>query len=241
MGCRYDRLLMTRLLRFAAPNGLQYLVEVASFTLFLLLVGNLGTDALAATNLAFNVNSLAWVPMLGMGTAISTIVGQQLGRNQPQLAARATWTAFWVVLIYMGTIAVFYVALPDLFLLGHAAGMSPDRFRALRSLTVVLLQFVAAYCLFDAMNLVFVSAIKGAGDMRFVLTMTLVLSPLPVLASFLGIMWFGAGILWCWTAVTLWICLLGLTYLARFLQGRWREMRVIEPDLLGTQAVGRVA
>ena len=29
---------------------------------------------------------------------------------------------------------------------------------------MILLRFVAAYCLFDAMNVVFASALKGAGD-----------------------------------------------------------------------------
>ena len=41
---------------------------------------------MAATTLAFNVNTLAFMPMLGLGIALSTIVGQQLGRNRPDLA-----------------------------------------------------------------------------------------------------------------------------------------------------------
>ena len=105
------------------------LVEIAGFTLFLLLVGRLGPDAMAATTLAFNVNSVAFVPMLGLGIAVTTMVGQQLGRNQPDLAARATWTALWMAVVYMGTMAVLYVAAPDLFLLGHAAGLAPEQVR----------------------------------------------------------------------------------------------------------------
>jgi MATE family multidrug resistance protein len=41
----------------------------------------------------------------------------------------------------------------------------------------------------------------------------------------------GWGLLWCWVVLTAWVCSLGLIYLARFLQGRWRQMRVIEPEL----------
>jgi len=43
-----------------------------------------------------------------------------------------------------------------------------------------------------------------------------------------GVTYCGWGLIWCWTVLTVWICLLGLIYLARFLQGRWRQMRVIE-------------
>jgi hypothetical protein len=38
--------------------------------------------------------------------------------------------------------------------------------------------------------------------------------------------------MWRWTVITLWVCGLGLIYGARFLQGRWRYMRIIEPELL---------
>ena len=227
---RYDAEMMRRLLRFGTPNGLQLLLEISAFTVFLLLMGRLGEEAMIATTLAFNVNSIAFVPMLGLGIAVSTMVGQQLGKNRSGLAGRATWTSFWMAVAYMGTMAMLYVAVPDLFLMGHAWGTDPVEFERLRSLTVVLLRFVAAYCLFDAMNLVFVSAIKGAGDTRFILVTTLIMAPLPVLAGWLGIAYGGGGLIWCWWVITVWIMALGCIYFARFLQGRWRRMRVIEPE-----------
>ncbi len=60
----------------------------------------------------------------------------------------------------------------------------------------------------------------------------MVMTPLPLLAAWAGVH-HGGGLLWCWTVITVWICLLGLIYFGRFLQGRWRQMRVIEPELLG--------
>ena len=96
----------------------------------------------------------------------------------------------------------------------------------------MLLRFVAAYCLFDAMNVVFVSALKGAGDTRFILLTSLVTSPPPLLIVWAGIHYGQWGLLPCWVVVTLWVCSLGLIYCGRFLQGRWRHMRVIEQELL---------
>ncbi len=231
-GRRFQAGLMRRLLRYGGPNGLQMLVDVAGFTVFLLLVGTLGPQAMAATTLAFNVNTLAFVPMLGLGIALSTIVGQQLGRDRPHLAARAAWTSLWMAEIYMGVMAAVYVLLPDMLLLGHAAGTSPEQFRELRATTIVLLRFVAAYCLFDALNVIFASVLKGAGDTRFILLTTLATALPPVAVVWAGIRWLQWGLLSCWVVVTLWVCALGLIYLGRFLQGRWRLMRVIEPELL---------
>ena len=84
--------------------------------------------------LAFNVNSVAWVPMMGMGLAVSTLVGQQLGGNRPDLAARAAWTAFVLAMVYMCTMSMFYLFVPDWFLMGHAAGMDPAQFGPLAGL-----------------------------------------------------------------------------------------------------------
>jgi MATE family multidrug resistance protein len=231
-GRRFNASLFRRLLRFGGPNGLQMLIEVAGFTLFILLVGNLGADAMAATSLAFNVNMLAFVPMLGLGLALSTIVGKQLGRNNPELATRATWTAFVMAELYMVTMAAIYVFLPDVILWGHAAGTSPEKFAHLRATTIVLLRFIAAYCLFDAMNVIFVGTLKGAGDTRFILTTSVWVTPLPLLATWFGIHYFDGGLMWCWWVVTAWICLLGVIYISRFWQGHWRHMRVIERELL---------
>jgi len=229
-GRRYDGQLMRRLLRYGGPNGLQLLVEMSAATIFIILVGRLGREAMVATTLAFNVNNVAFIPMLGMGIAVTTMVGQQLGRGHVRLARRATWTSFQLATAYMGAMALLYVAVPDFFLWGYAAGSDPEEFAHLRNVTVVLLRFVAAYCLFDAMNLIFCSALKGAGDTRFILGTTMVMSPMPVVAGWIGIRYFDLGLIWCWVVITAWISSLGVVYWLRFLQGRWQQMRVIEPD-----------
>ena len=56
------------------------------------------------------------------------------------------------------------------------------------------------------------------------------MSPPPLLATWWGVARQGWGLLWCWVVITAWVCSLGLIYLARFLQGRWQQMRVIEPE-----------
>jgi MATE family multidrug resistance protein len=84
----------------------------------------------------------------------------------------------------------------------------------------------------DAFFIIFLSAIKGAGDMQFVLLATILMAPLPVVSAWIGLRYFGWGLMGCWTVLTIWITLNGLIYAARYLQGNWRTMRVIEPELL---------
>ncbi|MEJ5342953.1 MAG: MATE family efflux transporter [Thermogutta sp.] len=224
--------LLRRLWYYGAPNGWQWFLEGAGFTGFLLLVGRLGEEATAASNLAFNVNSLAFIPPLGLSIAVTTLVGQELGANRPRRAERAAWTAFQLAALYTGVLAVAYVFIPDVFLFAYSAGAAGESFDALRPTVILLLKFVAAYCLFDAMNLIFSGALRGAGDTRFILRVGVLMCPIPAVLTWLGTEWFGAGLIFSWVVLTLWTCALGLIYLLRFVQGHWREMRVIEPAVI---------
>ena len=53
-------------------------------------------------------------------------------------------------------------------------------------------------------------------------------SPLPIVPTWLGIEYLDFGLFWSWFAVTTWVCVLGTVFFARFWQGKWRTMRVIE-------------
>lgn len=228
-GWPLDPHLFWRLLRFGFPAGVQLVLEVTGFTIFLFLVGKIGPMELAASGMALNVSTLAFMPIVGLALAVTTLVGQYLGDNRDDLAAKATWTSLLISTAYMAVLSILYIGVPDLFLAGYMASGSESE--NIRRTAVVLLRFVAAYNLFDALNLIFVSAIKGAGDTRFVLFTTLIMASALGLGSLAAVEWLGAGLYGLWTFVTVWLWFLGSIYLLRFLQGRWRTMRVIEPAL----------
>ncbi|HET6884072.1 MAG TPA: MATE family efflux transporter [Pirellulales bacterium] len=231
-GCRFDRELFGRLVWFGFPNGTQYLFEMGAFTVFLVLVGQMGKHELAASNLSFNLNSFAFMPILGVGLAASTLVGQHLGENKPRLAERSTWSAFQIGGGLMVIVASLYLFAPDLLLFTYSINTDPEKFAELHDLVVILLRFVAFYCFFDAMNIIFSGALKGAGDTAFVLATTLVVSLAVASATWIGVKYFHFGLYWCWSIITAWVYLLGVIFLLRFLYGPWRGMRVIEkPDL----------
>ena len=236
-GRRWDFPLFGRLCWFGAPSGLQVLVQSSAFMLVTMKMGKLGTTALAAATVALNINAVAFIPMIGVGIAVSTLVGQQLTRGHPQLAARTTWTAAVLAVSYNGTFALAYLFAPELLMWGHAAGISPQEFGEIRALAIVLLRFVAAFCMLDALHVIFVGAIKGAGDTWFVLANTATISWASVAVGFVGEAFAPSPLMWWWCVITCWVTLLGVTFMIRFLRGKWITMRVIEAadDELPTQ------
>ena len=223
----FDRELFVRLLRFGTPSGLHFMLDLLAWSMFIMMVGRLGIVALGATNLAFQVNSIVFMPMIGFAIATSTLVGQRLGEERPDLAARTTWSSFHITFAYMSSIAVFYVLTPTVFLLPFGAKADPAQFAILRDTTVILLRFVAVYSIFDSANLIFSAALKGAGDTLYVMLMSSCLSLSLMVVPTWVICHDGTGSIWAaWTCITVFIVVLAFFFVWRFLGGKWKSMRV---------------
>jgi len=224
-----DKELFRRLLRYGLPSGFHFLVDVLGFSIFIFLVGWIDKQVLAATTLAFNLNTLAFLPVVGLGTAVSILVGNRIGDGKPDEAARITWVAFGVAAVYMLIFGAIFVGLPDLLLTPYAVEANAAEFQRIRPLVAKLLWFVAIYSLFDAMVIVFGAGLRGAGDTRFAMLFSFLSGWLIMVApTWIGVTYFNWGVMSAWTACTIYVVFLGLGFAARFHQGKWRSMRVIE-------------
>jgi MATE family multidrug resistance protein len=229
---RVDLGLTGRLLRYGSPNGVQFFLDIVGFSAFLLIVGRLGTSSLAATNIAFNINTLAFMPMIGFAMAVSILVGQYIGEGKPDLAERSVYSCFAMTFLYMAAVASLYVLVPELFLRPYrllpAQGASGEA-HAIGRTVVVLLRFVAFYSIFDTLNLVFASAVKGAGDTHFVMyTGSAITFSVLVAPSYVFLVLLGRDIYTGWFIAAAYVCIMGVSFLLRFLQGKWKAMKVIE-------------
>ena len=129
----------------------------------------------------------------------------------------------------MFTISISYITVPGLFIAPFAAKADPEIFAEISRLSVILLRFVAVYSIFDTMSIIFSSAVKGAGDTRFVMYMSVtIVWVVMVLPTYISIVVLDYGIMTCWIFATLCVCTLGIGFLLRFLNGKWKSMLVIE-------------
>jgi MATE family multidrug resistance protein len=228
-GSRPDIKLFSQLLKYGLPAGVQFLIDISGFTIFILLVGKLGTIALAATNIAFNINSLAFMPMIGIGVAVSVLVGKYIGGRDIESAQRSVATAIRMVSVYMGGIALLYFFLPDIFLFPFRAQADSGSFKEISRIAVNLLKFVAVYSFFDGFTIIYSSAIKGAGDTKFVMIMIAIMSVcMLTIPSYLVIVVFKQSIYAAWIIASCYISLLGVAFFLRYRQGKWKNMSVIE-------------
>ena len=228
-GWRFEPLLFKRFVRIGLPTGLQYSVEILAFALFLMIVGRIGTTPLAASGIAFNLNMIVFMPMVGLSVGVASLVGRYLGANRPEVAERTVFSAFAMSLAYMGACGLLYVGAPGPLLAPYAAGADLVSFAGVADIAKVLLRFVALYSIFDMMNLVFAAGLKGAGDTLYPLVLTLVLSwTLLLVPSYVLCILGDGGVVTAWWTATAYVVALGLLMRRRFRVGKWKGLRVIE-------------
>ena len=228
-GKKFDWNLFRRLFRYGGPSGWQLCMEGVAISLFILFIGRLGHVEAAATTLAFSVNLLAFIPIVGMSMSVSTLVGQQIGARRTDLAKRAVWNGLWISLVYSSIFAMFYLFWPTLFLLAHRLETHSNSV-LIESQAVFLLRFIAVYCVFDAFQVTYAAALKGAGDTMFILWCTILNSIGFVTVGIVGLSFVPVEnrLAWWWAIITGWILMFAVVFAIRYRTGKWTTMSVIE-------------
>ena len=207
---------MQGLLRLGTPVGLEQLAIRGARLLQLRLVTELGVAALAAY--AVTSHTLSIILMLGLGFLLAslTIIGQLTGAGQTEQiysSASQLQRQAWFV---MGGLALLFFAWP-----GVTRLFSSDevvRAAALPGLRLVLLAVPL-----EAINQVLTGALRGAGDTRYPMWVTIFghwLVSLPLIVLFTGVL--GWGLMGVWSAMF-------LQMLVRALLTGWRFRQRYHP------------
>lgn len=156
---------LRRFFAFALPRGATEILEMLAFVAFTAVLTRLGTDALSASNLAFNTYLLLMVPVIGFAQGISIAVGQAMGAGRPEQARGVVRSAFAIVAPYMLLAALLFVLVPRL-LLAPAHHGDDALWEREMALAVPVMWFLAAAMPFEMLHWVWRSAVQGAGDTR---------------------------------------------------------------------------
>ncbi len=211
------------LFRVGAPAGLHWMFDITAWTLFTLGIARLDSAQAATNVIAITLIRTSFMPGFAVGTAAQTLVGQYLGAKDPASAARAGWTSLRIAGVYMGALgAVFFVFGGELFgLFTGDAGV--------RGLGASVMRWAALFQLGDAIQVVLGSALRGAGDTRYVMWVAtaaawLVFVPL----AWLLVVRLGMGVEGGWLACVVWVAALSVPLVFRFRSDAWRRSLLVQ-------------
>ncbi|MSP14968.1 MAG: MATE family efflux transporter [Chloroflexi bacterium] len=179
-GLRFDRPMLQRLLNIGGPAALEQVIFNLGFATFAVLTIRLGTNDLAAQQIVFNIAQFSFMPAIAFGVAATTLVGQNLGAGNLARAEQSANLSMRLAVIWQGMMALVFV------LWGHyliAIYTSDVQVIALGSM---LMYFAATGQVFQAVAITIGAALRGAGDTRVVLYITVA----GVWLMRLGVGWF---------------------------------------------------
>jgi putative MATE family efflux protein len=210
---------LRRIWRLSVPALAERVLISFASLLFIRIVAFLGTDALAAHNIAIQVESLAFMPAGGLAVAVATVVGQAIGGGRPDLASKAArralvWAAWGMAGLGLALVAGAPTGV-------RLFGATPDVLR----LAGRCLQIGAMELPFLAFALLLSSVLRAAGDTASPLYVTLVgvvlfrLGAVWLLAVGLDLglpgVWLGTALDWAARSAGLWVVLR---------RGRWQRI-----------------
>jgi MATE family multidrug resistance protein len=218
-----------RMLKFGLPNGVNWFLEFGAFMMFVnLVVGHLGTTALAAFNVVMQLSSVAFMPAFGASSAGAILVGEALGRGDkdrvPQLVKMtAKVTATWMV-----TVGLTYLLFPQV-LLGLFQTEGSTTAEDFVAVGTLMLTFGCFWQCFDAAAMTVSEALRAAGDTAWPMWARIVLAwGLFFPGGWLTVVYAGGGVAVTMSWVVGYLALLAIVLVLRFLSGRWRYIQLVE-------------
>ncbi|MCP4755432.1 MAG: MATE family efflux transporter [Proteobacteria bacterium] len=224
----FNQRIFFKLIQFGVPNGFQFFVDLAAFSIFVFLFGLQGDTVLAASNIVLSVDMLAFMPMLGIGQATSILVGQYMGRKSPDMVVRVTYRALKMAVLYGVVMGVVFLFFPEFFL-GFFRGNDAEAYGSIQAAAIPLFRVLPAFLLFDCMAIIFGSALGGVGDTRFKMWFVILFACLFfVPGEFLILGYWRWPAIYGWLYCTLYVFCFGLVFYFRFKRGKWREIDMVD-------------
>ncbi|WP_264981156.1 MATE family efflux transporter [Pseudodesulfovibrio portus] len=232
---RLDRDLFSRFMRFGLPGGVEFFLDIFAISFFVFMIGRFGEVELASTSAVFSIYNLAFMPIIGLNIAASIMVGQAMGDRNVAQASYATQSVFHLAMAYMAVMAVLFVVFPEFLLnLFRTRGEGPSDFSAVVDMGVVLMRYAAAFTLLDAVAIIYVGGLKGAGDTRFIMVVIGVASAVCMIGPILALYMLGArNIHGPWICLLAYVVFLATAFIVRFKKGPWQRIEVIDHKAAG--------
>ncbi|HBF4285040.1 MATE family efflux transporter [Clostridioides difficile] len=190
-GIVYDNKIFKDGLRLGLPSGVQQMLFSIGNMALQFLVNSYGTSAMAAFGAGLRIENFISLPIMNLGSAVSTFVAQNIGAGENERVKKGIRESIKMTLV----LAVTVIALILLFKENLIALFNTDK--DVIKIGSSYLFIIGPFFLFIGTSFVLSSAMKGAGDSMFALISSIVslwLGRLP--ASYMLSKFFGTDGIW---------------------------------------------
>jgi MATE family multidrug resistance protein len=147
------------------PIGLTVMAEIGMFSSASVLMGQLGSNELAAHAVALQCASNSFMVPLGLSQATTVRVGLAYGAGRPEGVRRAGWASLALTLCFMSTTCALFLLLPRA-VVGLFLDTAAPQNQAALGLAASYLGVAGLFQLFDGTQAIAAAALRGLSDTR---------------------------------------------------------------------------
>ncbi len=224
---RFDRAKFMEVLKIGLPSGFQVTGDVFAWTIFLgKVMAIFGPTAMAANAYMIQYMKISFMPAFGLGTAVTALVARYLGARQPEESEHRASLGFKLATLYMISCGIIFLVFREKLI-----GLFTSDPEVIR-LGGILLIISGIYQFFDAMFIIYISALRGVKDTFVPTTVQICLCWGLVVGGgwLVALYWPGLGIGGPWTVACLYGMILGFYLLARFKSGKWKKLEPLASE-----------
>jgi putative MATE family efflux protein len=150
--------LMGEIMKISAGGAGQFIIQSASWVFLIRILSDFGAEVVAGYTIAIRIIVFTILPSWGLANSASTLVGQNLGANQPGRAASSAWRAGLFNMAFLGIVAIFFFIFAQPLVM-----LFTDNVVAVNT-GVECLKILCAGYIFFGFGMVMSQAINGSGD-----------------------------------------------------------------------------
>ena len=215
--------LVKKILSIGIPSGIESGMFQIGKLLVVSMVATLGTDAIAANSIGYQIIDFPNIPGVSIGLALVVIVGQDIGAGDKELAVKdskhllkLTYIGDWICKILLFVLAPWLVSVFSLSAAATDMAVTVLRCFSIAALPVWPLSFTLP------------NALRGAGDAKFTMLVSILSMWIcRIVISYILVMWCHFGILGVWLGMFVDWYVRGISYSLRFISKKWLTKKVI--------------
>lgn len=168
---KIDTSMMSEIIRIGLPIGVALGFESAFFALTTFLMGQFGTDALAAHEVAIRTASFTFMIPLGLTAATTVRVGQAAGRDDKAGVRRAGITGIYLSIFAMSLSALAYLTIPRT-IIGFYIDLNDPANSLVIQQAIAFFALAGMFQIFDGLQVSSLGALRGLKDTRMPMIIT---------------------------------------------------------------------
>jgi len=216
-----DLNMIWRIVKIGIPASVMGIQRSLGGLALMWLIIPFGTLAIAAHSLLQRIDTMLFLPTMGLGVAGGVLVGQNLGAGQPEQAVKSGWLAAGLAEGFMAICSVVIFLFPEVII--GIFSTEPD----LVEITTIFLKIAITGYLVLGFTVVLQQCISGAGDTIPPMLISLViiwLIQLPL--AFLVVQITDLGVFGIRWAIVTSMVAGAVAYTTYFRMGRWKRKKV---------------